>query len=125
MSLQVRMNEKSPGVFHIAPAGSIDTATAPILEGEVNRALAAAARSIVLEMGGVEYISSMGVRAVIRARKELARRGGRFAMVDLTPPVRRVFEIIAALPREEIFRSVEELDEYLAAMQKQVREGGE
>jgi len=122
MTLRVKMLEKSPGIFHLAPAGSIDTATAPILEGEVSRVLAASPRAVIFEMGGVEYISSMGVRVVIRTKKELARRGARFAMVDLTPPVRRVFEIVNALPREEIFRSVRELDDYLSAMQKQVRE---
>jgi anti-sigma B factor antagonist len=122
MSLKVKMMEKSPGVFHIAPVGSIDTATAPILEGEVDRALAASPRAIVFEMAGVEYISSMGVRVVIKTKKELARRGARFAMVEIPPPVRRVFDIIYALPREEIFRNVKELDDYLAAMQKKVRE---
>jgi anti-sigma B factor antagonist len=80
---------------------------------------------MVFEMGGVDYISSMGVRVVIKTKKELARRGARFAMVEVPPPVKRVFEIINALPREEIFRSVEELDEYLSAMQKKVREGEE
>lgn len=122
MTLKVQMMEKSPGVFHIAPIGSIDTAAAPILEGEVNRALAASARLVVLEMGGVEYISSMGVRVVIKAKKELTRRGAGFAMVEIPPPVQRVFDIINALPREEIFRDVKELDAYLAAMQKKVRE---
>ncbi len=125
MVLKVKMSEKTPGVFHLSPAGSIDTTTAPILEGEVNRALAASPRAVVFEMGGVDYISSMGVRVVIKTKKELARRGARFAMVGVTPPVRRVFDIINALPREEIFRSVKELDDYLAAMQKQVREDGE
>lgn len=125
MTLKVKMMEKSPGVFQIAPVGSIDTSTAPILEGEVNRALAAAPRVVIFEMGGVDYISSMGVRVVIRTKKELARRGARFAMVEVPPPVKRVFEIINALPREEIFRSVEELDDYLAAMQEKVRRGEE
>ncbi len=125
MTLKVKMMEKSPGVFHLAPVGSIDTATAPILEGEVNRILAAAPRAVILEMGGVDYISSMGVRVVIKTRKELARRGARFAMVEVPAPVQRVFEIINALPREEIFRSVKELDEYLAAMQEKVRRGEE
>jgi anti-sigma B factor antagonist len=125
MTLKVKMMEKSPGVFHLAPVGSIDTASAPILEGEVNRALAASPRVVIFEMGGVDYISSMGVRVVIKTKKELARRGARFAMVEVPPPVKRVFEIINALPREEIFRSVEELDEYLSAMQKKVREGEE
>ena len=122
MTLKVKMTEKPPGVFHLAPVGSIDTATASILEGAVNRALAASPRAVVFEMGGVEYISSMGVRVVIKTKKELARRGGKFAMVEIPPPVQRVFDIIYALPREEIFGSLRELDEYLAAMQKKVRE---
>lgn len=125
MALKVKMTEQPPGVFHLAPVGSIDTATAPILEGAVNRALAASPRAVVFEMGGVEYISSMGVRVVIKTKKELARRGGKFAMVEIPTPVQRVFDIIYALPREEIFGSLRELDEYLAAMQKQVREGEE
>jgi anti-sigma B factor antagonist len=125
MTLKVKMTEKSPGVFHFAPVGSIDTATAPILEGEVNRVLAASAQVVVFEMGGVEYISSMGVRVVIKTKKELARRGGKLAMVEIPPPIQRVFDIIYALPREEIFRNVQELDDYLAAMQKKVRKGEE
>ncbi len=122
MALKVKMSEKTPGVFHFSPVGSIDTATAPILEGEVNRVLAASPRAVIFEMGDVDYISSMGVRVVIKTRKELARRGARFAMLGVTPPIQRVLDIINALPREEIFRSVKELDDYLAAMQKQARE---
>ena len=125
MALKVNMAEKTPGVFHLCPAGSIDTLTAPILEGEVNRVLAASPRAVVFEMEGVDYISSMGVRVIFKTRKELARRGARFAMAGVTPPVQRVFDIINALPREEIFRSAKELDDYLAAMQKQAREDGE
>ncbi len=122
MTLKVKMRENSPGVFHLSPVGSIDTAAAPILEGEVNRALAASPRAMIFEMAGVEYIASMGIRVILKARREMARRGGSFAMVDLPAPVRRVFDIVNALPREEIFRSVKELDDYLSAMQKQVRE---
>ena len=125
MQLKVTMREKSLGVFHLIPVGSIDSVTAPILEGEVNRALAASPRMLVFEMAGVDYISSMGVRVVIKTKKELARRGARFAMVEVTPSVERVFEIINALPREEIFRSAEELDDYLTAMQEKVRRGEE
>ncbi len=121
--MKVKLREKTPGVFHLSPVGSIDTATTPILEGEVNRALAASPRAVIFEMGGVDYISSMGVRVVIKTKKELARRGARFAMVGVTPPVQRVLDIINALPREEIFRSVKEFDDYLAAMQNKVREG--
>jgi ABC-type proline/glycine betaine transport system permease subunit len=41
----------------------------------------------------------------------------------LQPQIRKVFEIIQALPSLNIFESVAELDRYLAAMQRKVREG--
>jgi hypothetical protein len=45
------------------------------------------------------------------------------ALTNLQPQIRKVFEIIQALPSLNIFESVEELDRYLAAMQRKVREG--
>jgi len=122
MTLKVSTIEKEPGIFSLLPVGSIDTATAPILEKEVNTILKRSPRIIIFEMGGVEYISSMGVRVVIKTQKALAGTGGRLIMVDVPPQIKRVFDIIYALPEQEIFESMVELDEYLAAMQRQVLE---
>ncbi|MFH1039100.1 MAG: STAS domain-containing protein [PVC group bacterium] len=125
MTLQVSVTEKDPGVFVVSPIGSIDTSTAPILGKEVADLLARSPRLIIFDMAGVEYISSMGVREVIKTKKGLAGRGGRFAMINVTPSIQRVFEIINALPPQEIFESIVELDDYLAAMQKKVHQGEE
>jgi hypothetical protein len=43
-------------------------------------------------------------------------------MLNLTPPVRKVFEIIDALPSLSVFGSIAELDDYLDHMQAQVRD---
>jgi len=118
MPLKVSVAEKKLGVFVVTPVGRIDTVTAPILERVVARLLSSSPKYIIFDMGEVEYISSMGVREVLRTKKELAARGGRFAMVNIQPPVQQVFDIIAALPEEEIFDSIEEMDKYLSAMQK-------
>ena len=125
MALKVTVTEKEPGIFSLLPVGSIDTATAPILEGKVDGVLARSPRIVIFDMGGVEYISSMGVRVIIKTKKALANSAGRFVMVEIPPQVKRVFDIIYALPKQEIFESIEELDEYLAAMQRQVLEEGE
>jgi len=125
MSLNVTVTEKEPGIFSLLPVGSIDTTTAPILEGKVDGVLAKSPRIVIFDMGGVEYISSMGVRVIIKTKKALANSAGRFVMVEIPPQVKRVFDIIYALPKQEIFESIEELDEYLAAMQRQVLEEGE
>jgi anti-anti-sigma regulatory factor len=48
----------------------------------------------------------------------LRESGGKIVLLNLHPQIRKVFEIIKALPSEQIFESVEELDQYLDTMQK-------
>ena len=74
-------------------------------------------------MAGVNYISSMGVRVVLKAQKELKLRGGSLSLMNLQPQIKKVFEIINALPSMQVFSSIEELDKYLAEMQRQTIQG--
>lgn len=124
MHLTVTSVEKQPGVFVVSPVGSLDSNTDTILEKEIEALLSeAGARVITLDMAGVSYISSMGVRVVFKAKKELARRDGTLYMVNLQPQIRRVFEIINALPSLRVFASVQEMDDYLAEMQRRALQG--
>ncbi len=120
MALTVRLNEKSTGVFTLFLEGSIDTNTHKTLEDKVDLVLRSAARVIVFDMKDVEYISSAGVRVVLKARKVLKKQNGQAMLVNLQPQVKKVFEIIKAMPTTQIFTSVAELDQYLDQMQKQV-----
>ncbi|MEA1927747.1 MAG: STAS domain-containing protein [Candidatus Auribacterota bacterium] len=123
MILNVTVREKDPGVYLLSPIGSIDTGTAPILEKEVDGVLVRSPKAMIFDMSGVEYISSMGVRVFVKAKKGLKKIGGSLMMIELPPQIKRVFDIIYALPKQEIFESIEELDEYLTVMQKKVRDG--
>jgi anti-sigma B factor antagonist len=48
---------------------------------------------------------------------------GRFMLLNLQPQVRKVFDIIKALDGMNVFKSEEEMDEYLTAMQNKVLDG--
>jgi anti-anti-sigma regulatory factor len=48
----------------------------------------------------------------------LKESGGKIVLLNLQPQIREVFDIIKALPCEQIFSSIEEMDEYLDCMQK-------
>ena len=78
-------------------------------------------KSIVFELRGLDYISSAGIRCLIRARKTVTARGGEVAVVNAQPGVHKVFEIVKALPAEQIFANDAELDAYLDAMQRKMR----
>ncbi|MBL7151921.1 MAG: STAS domain-containing protein, partial [Candidatus Omnitrophica bacterium] len=122
MPLKVSVTEKEPAVLVIAPSGSIDSNTYRVLEDEVNKALGLSPKVIVLDMHEVIYMSSVGVRIVFKAQKALKEKNASLTIVNLKPQIKKVFDIINAVPDLSIFASIEELDRYLDQMQK--RAGG-
>jgi anti-anti-sigma factor len=78
---------------------------------------------VVLDLAALEYLSSAGIRSVVKARKSLEGRGASLALVNLQPPVQKVFDIVKALPSSQIFGSATELDAYLDMMQRRARRG--
>jgi anti-anti-sigma factor len=124
LSLTIRSTEKIPGVFIIYPEGRLDSESYALLEKKIDYLLTVGqARHMTLDMNGVDYISSMGVRVVIKAHKDLKQRGGQLSLMNLQAQVKKVFEIIQALPSMRIYNSIQELDAYLDAMQKQALDG--
>jgi anti-anti-sigma factor len=50
-------------------------------------------REVVLDLAGVEYISSGGLRILLMLSKALGRNSGRLKLCNLSPFVAEVFEI--------------------------------
>jgi anti-anti-sigma factor len=104
--------------------GRLDTVTAPDLDARLATVLAdPAATAVVFDLAALEYISSAGIRSVVKARTALEGRGGSLGLLNLQPPVQKVFDIVKALPSNQIFGSSAELDAYLDMMQRRVRRG--
>jgi sigma-B regulation protein RsbU (phosphoserine phosphatase) len=123
MPLEIAITSQEPGGRRVMLQGRLDTLTAPNLDEELAALLdAPEVTSIVFELRALDYISSAGIRCLIRARKALAARGGEVAIVNPQPGVRKVFEIVKALPAEQVFASAAELDAYLDAMQRKTRD---
>ncbi len=122
MALNITITSPKPGTRRVTLEGRLDTLTAPKLDEEVAVVLDAPdVKSIVFELRGLDYISSAGIRCLIRARKTVTARGGEVAVVNAQPGVHKVFEIVKALPSEQIFANDAELDAYLDAMQRKTR----
>ena len=120
MSLQVTTSEKKPRMFTVTVSGSLDTETHSILDKKIQYLLEEGqARLISLDLEALTFISSMGVRSIFKAEKDLKSRGGALLMVNLQPPIKKVFEIIHALPSMRIFANMQEMDDYLARMQSE------
>ena len=53
----------------------------------------AGAAPVVLDLSGVEYISSVGLRILMLAAKQIKAQEGRIAIAALTPIVAEVFQV--------------------------------
>ena len=122
MSLKATAREQRVGVFVISPVGSIDSDTFSILEDRVDLTLESSPSEIVFDMRSVDYISSAGIRVTLKAKKALKKNEGNVILVHLQPQVKKVFDIIKALPTMTVFTSIEELDDYLDKMQRKVKD---
>ncbi|NQT90026.1 MAG: STAS domain-containing protein [Candidatus Omnitrophica bacterium] len=123
--LNVIVEKKQEGVFLIKPQGRIDSDTYTELEKELEPILAQGPKGIILNMSGVDYISSAGLSVVFKTKKTIDANNGTFALTNLQPQVRKVFDVVKALPSHDIFASVEEADKYFDAIQKKELEGDE
>jgi anti-anti-sigma factor len=120
MSLTISIAEKEAGLTEVVLDGRLDTDTSSKLESRVEEILEKDPRVLLFNMEKLDYISSMGIRAVFKALKAMRVKGGKLLLVNLQKQIKKVFDIAQALPPESIFVSVEEADAYLDAMQKEV-----
>ncbi len=72
-------------------SGRLDTTTAPEMETLLDELLPTA-NTLVIDMGKLEYISSAGLRLVLKAQKAMTRKGG-MKLKNVPAPVMEVFEI--------------------------------
>jgi anti-sigma B factor antagonist len=118
MALTLKVVENKPRVFVISLTGSLDSATYSALETKIADLRAEGeAKVVTLDLAGLEFISSMGIRVIFKAKKDLAHVGGALFMARIPPPIQKALEIIDALPSMQVFASIREMDAYLAKMQ--------
>lgn len=74
-------------------AGELDLGTTPILQAEIDAARKAGSRSLVLDLGGLAFIDSTGLRCMLDADAESRQDGFSIALIQGPPAVHRVFEL--------------------------------
>jgi anti-anti-sigma factor len=73
--------------------GALDLATVPILEAEVAQLRDAGFRRLVLDLSGLGFMDSSGLRFIIELDADARRDGFSIALVAGPPAVQRVFEL--------------------------------
>jgi anti-sigma B factor antagonist len=94
----------------IVATGELDLSGAAVLEAEIDR-LAGDPElgTVVLDMRGLEFMDSSGLRLVVLADMRAREAGRRFALVRGNETVHRVFEITRMSDRLDFVSSPEDV----------------
>lgn len=85
-----------PNLRIAAVSGRIDHASAEDFSSALSRLLAECGtdrRSLLLDFSGVDYISSVGLRALMVASRQAKAQDGKIAVAAMQPLVQEVFNI--------------------------------
>jgi anti-anti-sigma factor len=77
----------------VAPTGRLDNASAPLLQKALLTVEAAGERRLVVDLAGVDYVSSAGLAVLFALAKRTREHGGSLAICALREQVRRVFDL--------------------------------
>ena len=88
MTIEIKKNEKE---VIIEIAGRLDTTTAPALDKTINEDIGDT-KNLVLDVKGMEYISSAGLRVLLAAQKKISKTG-LMKVINVCPEVMEIFEI--------------------------------
>ena len=89
MSLSIQTKNENGVTVELI--GRLDTVTAPSLEVKLDEILPTT-ETLVIDMEKLEYVSSAGLRLLLKAQKEMSKKGG-MKLIHVNAEVMEVFEI--------------------------------
>ena len=82
---------KNDDALTLVIGGRLDTLTSPELEEIINTELDGVT-DLTLDLAGLDYISSAGLRVLLRAQKKMAA-AGTMKLINVSPIIMEIFEI--------------------------------
>jgi anti-anti-sigma factor len=99
----------------ISASGRIDSLTYELLLDALNARIRAGGKSLVVDLGGVDYTSSAGLRAILTAQKDVRREGGDLRLAAVQGDVLKVLKLSGFTSIFKIYDTVEAAVESFAA----------
>ena len=87
------------GRLNQASADALHAAAMEVAGDETSKAL-------VVDMGGVDFIASVGIRSLIRPSQALSMRGGKLAVANLSPQISDFFKLTGLYQMFRVYETV-------------------
>ena len=91
----------------LTATGEIDLASVGLLEAEIDESLASGVDLLVIDLMGVTFLDSTGLRSLLSTHTKLNESGGRLALVVTGGPVMRLFDVTGIESALNLYPSVD------------------
>ena len=103
------IHERKQGNITILQAlGRLDSTSAPEMDRCLNTLIGGGARQVVLDLAGLEYVSSAGLRTFLSAAKRMKQAQGKLALANLSAQVQQIFDIAGFESILPVFKTINE-----------------
>lgn len=100
--------EDAQGISLMKVSGRVDSETAPDLDHALSKLLNAGVNKIILNLQGVDFLSSAGLRAMVKALKGAQSSGGDVRLASVSKPIEVVLRTVGMLQMFKMFGTNEE-----------------
>jgi anti-sigma B factor antagonist len=87
------IKEEQKDISILRLLGRLDSNTSAAFEEEIFGVIGHGAKSLVVDFGELDYISSAGLRVLLKAAKEIKRSEGKIVLCSMNDYIKEVFEI--------------------------------
>lgn len=94
--------------FVVTVAGRMDGATAPVVDEKVAALVEGGVSSLVLDITGVSFMASAGLRSILKCSRALAQTGAAFALAGPTGMAAELLSIAGLTDLVWIYDTTEE-----------------
>ncbi len=93
------------GASIVTVSGRVDSETAPQLDDALAQLAAGGKNKIVLDLKGVDYISSAGLRAIVKAGQAAQKSGGELRLAAVSSAVETVLRTVGMLQMFKLYNT--------------------
>ncbi len=106
---------ESPEVIRVRLEGSLDTETSREFSAKIDEIISQGWSKVVLDLGGVDFVSSGGWGAIISALRKAHARSGDLVLLNMKGQVKRVFRMLGF---KAILKSYDDIEEAVEHLQR-------
>lgn len=100
-------SETNGSVAVVTVSGRIDSETAPTLDAELTKIVAGNSK-LVIDLKGVDYMSSAGIRAVVKASQAAEKSGGAVKLASVPEEINSILYTVGLNQKLSSYATIDE-----------------